>query len=79
MIETADSNTSNKICVIIKNVIKNKVREGPKFPKRVSNKCPAIILAVSRTAKVIGRITFLIVSIHTIKGIKTLGVPWGTK
>ena len=49
------------------------------FPKRVINKCPAIILAVSRTANVPGRITFLIVSIHTIKGIKIAGVPWGTK
>lgn len=43
----------------------------------VNNKCPAIILAVNRTAKVPGRIIFLIVSINTIKGIKILGVPWG--
>lgn len=53
--------------------------EGPVFPKRVNNRCPAIILAVNRTAKVPGRIIFLIVSIHTINGIKTAGVPWGTK
>lgn len=49
------------------------------FPNNVKSKCPAIILADSRTAKVPGRITFLIVSIITIKGIKTDGVPWGTK
>lgn len=29
-------------------------------------------------AKVPGRITFLILSINTIKGIKIFGVPWGT-
>jgi len=45
------------------------------FPNKVNNKCPAIILADNRTAKVPGRITFLIVSIRTIKGIKTGGVP----
>jgi hypothetical protein len=50
-------------------------REFPVFPIRVNKRCPAIIFAVNRTAKVPGRITFLIVSIHTIKGIRTLGVP----
>lgn len=53
--------------------------EFPVFPKRVSKRCPAIIFAESRTARVPGRIIFLIVSIRTIKGIKTGGVPWGTK
>lgn len=51
----------------------------PVFPKRVNNKCPAIMFAVSRTAKVPGRIILLIVSIHTINGIKIGGVPWGTR
>lgn len=37
------------------------------------------MLAAKRTAKVPGRIIFLIVSISTIKGIKSVGVPWGTK
>lgn len=37
------------------------------------------MLAAKRTAKVPGRIIFLIVSINTIKGIRTEGVPWGTK
>ena len=54
-------------------------REGPVLPIRVNNKWPAIILAANRTAKVPGRIIFLIVSIKTINGIKAAGVPWGTK
>jgi len=37
------------------------------------------MLAISRTANVNGRITFLIDSIKTIKGIKSVGVLWGTK
>lgn len=37
------------------------------------------MLAVNRTARVPGRIILLIVSIHTIKGIRIEGVPWGTK
>jgi hypothetical protein len=53
--------------------------ELPVFPKSVNNKCPAIILAVNRILKVIGRIIFLIVSIITIKGIRIKGVPWGIK
>lgn len=49
------------------------------LPSRVNKRWPAIIFAVNRTAKVLGRIIFLIVSIITIKGIKIEGVPWGTK
>ena len=49
------------------------------FPRRVRRRCPAIILADSRTAKVPGRMTFLIVSIRTIKGIRGPGVPKGTR
>lgn len=59
--------------------VNNIIKDGPRFPNNVINKCPAIILAVNRTVKVIGRIIFLIVSIHTINGIKIKGVPWGTK
>jgi hypothetical protein len=36
-------------------------------------------LAANRIAKVPGRITFLTVSIHTMKGMRIDGVPWGTK
>lgn len=42
---------------------------SPLFPSRV-NKRTAIIFAVSRTANVSGRITFLIVSIYTMNGIR---------
>lgn len=49
--------------------------EGPVFPNKVNNKCPAIIFAASRTARVPGRIILLMVSIHTINGISTAGVP----
>lgn len=53
--------------------------ELPVFPIRVNKRCPAIIFAVSRTANVPGRIILLIVSIQTINGISTEGVPCGTK
>lgn len=76
---TADSNESKSNWAKIKIVIIKEERELPVFPNNVNNKWPAIILAESRTAKVPGRITFLIVSIITIKGIRTEGVPWGTK
>ena len=49
------------------------------LPSNVINKWPAIILAVKRTANDPGRIKFLIVSMHTIKGIKTVGVTMGTR
>ena len=45
----------------------------------VINKCPATILAANRTDKVIGRIILLTISINTINGINTIGVPNGTK
>ena len=35
-------------------------RKGPVFPNRVNNKCPAIIFAANHTARVPGRIKFLI-------------------
>lgn len=79
MIATADSKVSKRICVINSNDTIIVDKDGPVFPNKVINKCPAIIFAANRTAKVPGRIIFLIVSIHTIKGISTGGVPWGTK
>lgn len=53
--------------------------DGPLFPSRVNSKCPAIIFAVRRTARVPGRIRLLIVSIITMNGINIVGVPCGTK
>ena len=61
--------TVNKVCLI----------DGPLLPNKVSSKCPAIMFAVNRTAKVPGRIRLLIVSITTINGINIVGVPCGTK
>jgi len=37
------------------------------------------MLAANRTDSVIGRIIFLIISIHTMNDINATGVPWGTK
>lgn len=48
------------------------------FPKRVISKCPATILAIKRTDRVKGRITFLTLSIKTMKGIRRVGVLCGT-
>lgn len=76
---TADSSTNKAIWLKI-NTVNIKVDNiFPVLLIRVNNKCPAIIFAVNRTAKVPGRIILLIVSIQTIKGIKTPGVPWGTR
>lgn len=52
---------------------------SPEDPNKVSNKCPAIILAVRRIASVRRRMINLIDSIKTIKGIKINGVPWGVR
>lgn len=51
----------------------------PEDPKRDNNKCPAIILAVSRIDRVIGRMISLIDSIITINGISKVGVPCGVR
>lgn len=59
-------------------IIKLLIR-SPEDPNKVNNKCPAIILAVRRIAKVRGRMINLIDSIKTIKGIKINGVPWGVR
>jgi hypothetical protein len=53
--------------------------DGPLFPNKVSSKCPAIMFAVNRTARVPGRIMFLMVSMMTINGINIVGVPCGTR
>jgi len=53
--------------------------DGPLFPVRVNNKCPAVIFAVRRTANFAGRIRLLIVSVIIIIGFSMVGVPWGTK
>jgi hypothetical protein len=48
-------------------------------PRRHIRRCPAVILAVSRIAKVKGRIILLNLSMRTRKGIRGAGVLIGTK
>lgn len=74
---TADSKINNKIWIITKRIIIKNDILVPVLLSSVINKWPAIIFAVNRTAKVPGRIIFLIVSINTINGIRIAGVPWG--
>lgn len=76
---TADSNVSKRSCVKIKKETRKVDNEFPVFPNKVNSKWPAIMFAERRIAKVPGRIIFLIVSINTIKGINTVGVPWGIR
>jgi len=52
---------------------------GPCDPSKVRRRCPAIIFAANRIARVRGRIRFLIVSMQTINDIRRGGVPCGTK
>lgn len=49
------------------------------LPIKWINRCPAVILAVSRIARAIGWISRLIVSIMISIGIRGRGVPWGRK
>lgn len=48
-------------------------------PMRCIRRCPAVMLAVSRTARATGWINRLIVSIITSMGMRKMGVPWGRK
>jgi len=76
---TAPSRINRRICAVISTVNNVWLIDGPLFPNRVNNRCPAIMFAVKRTASVPGRIRFLIVSIITINDINMVGVPWGTR
>jgi hypothetical protein len=79
IIATAASRINRRICAVINTVSNVCLIDGPLLPNKVSSRCPAIMLAVRRTASVPGRIKFLIVSIITINGINIDGVPWGTR
>lgn len=48
-------------------------------PIKCINRCPAVMLAVSRTASAIGWMKRLMVSITINMGISEIGVPWGRK
>ena len=76
---TADSRTRRSIWITSKIETREGLTEAVWFPKRVIRRCPAIMLAAKRTARVPGRIILLIVSIITINGIKAAGVLWGTR
>jgi hypothetical protein len=49
------------------------------FPRRDISKWPAIKLAVSRTHSVMGRIKFLTSSMITMKFMRAIGVPCGSR
>lgn len=76
---TASSNTNKIIWVLIKIKFVLLFIMFPWFPNRVNNKWPAIMLAESRIESVIGRITFLMVSIKIINIISVKGVPVGRR
>jgi len=75
---TADSRVNNNICTIIRDTRITPDAVAVWFPKRVIKRWPATIFAISRTAKVNGRITFLTDSIRTMNGINGPGVLCGT-
>lgn len=78
--ETEISKINNKIwensIIFIKKILEINCPEDPKSDR---SKWPAIMLAVSRIERVIGRIINLIDSIITMNGINNAGVPWGVK
>lgn len=76
---TADSRIIKRISALARGRKINQELLTSWLPKSVRRRCPAIILAASRTDRVIGRMRFLIISITTINGIRTGGVPVGTK
>lgn len=55
------------------------IRAKVALPIRWISRCPAVMFAVSRTARAIGWMNKLIVSIITSIGIRGNGVPWGRK
>ena len=74
---TAISNTIKHSCA--ENIGIRDIIDVIPPPVNLSSKCPATIFAINRIDSVIGRITDLIVSIITIKGIKIFGAPTGTR
>lgn len=71
--------TERRNCTAEPNSIPLKGRITKKPPTIESNKWPAIIFAVRRKVKAIGRIKFLRSSTNTINLIKKTGVPTGIK
>lgn len=65
------------VIVAVGGLIFIRTRVAP--PIRCISRCPAVILAVNRTARAIGWINRLIVSIIISIGISEIGVPCGRK
>jgi len=76
---TAHSSTINNTNPTISPHNNDALSAAPWPPNKDNNKWPATMLAANRTANAPGRIKFLIVSIITITGIRTAGVPTGTR
>lgn len=76
---TAVSSVIRRNCV--DKVMRNRLMglPGMRFLRRVNKRCPAIMLAASRTERVMGRMILLVISIMIIKGIRGVGVPNGTR
>jgi len=75
MTDTANSRMDKK--TIIMGIAIIDLKEDAISPRRFINKWPAIMLAVKRIVRVIGRIKFLVISIRIIKLIRGNGVPDG--
>lgn len=76
---TAHSSVARRTIATISPLITIPDAAGPCPPRRVRRRCPATMLAASRTAKATGRTNSLMVSIRTIRGISAPGVPSGTR
>ena len=76
---TADSSVARSAVAQISPISTAAGAEAPWPPKRDIRRCPATILAASRTANATGRTNNLTVSITTISGTRAPGVPSGTR
>ena len=72
-------NRSIKIIVVRALKIMLSLRIQAAVDSRKIKRCPAVSFAASRRPRAIGWAIRLMVSIHTIRGIRYQGVPWGTK
>jgi hypothetical protein len=70
---TAASRISKRICALISTVKSVCLIDGPLFPSKVNNRCPAVMFVVNHTANVPGRMKLLIVSMITMNGWCALG------
>jgi hypothetical protein len=75
MIDFSAHQRRNKYLQNLSVYTKDVDRKEPVFSNRGNNKSSAIMFAANRTARVPGRIKFLIISIHTINGIRMGGIP----